>query len=50
MILEARPALLASLPHQSMRSTAMPPLPTCRVRHLKLSFFTLEDAQGEALC
>ena len=48
MILEAGPALRASLPHLHVLSAAMPPPPTLVVRHLKLSFFPREDAQGEA--
>ena len=49
MVLEARPALLASLPHLHVLSAAMPPPPTLVVRHLKLSFFPREDAQAGTL-
>ena len=45
---QAGPALLASLPQLHVLSTALPPPPTLVVRHLKLSFFPREDAQGEA--
>ena len=48
MALEAGHALLASLPQLHVLSTALPPPPTLVVRHLKLSFFPREDAQGEA--
>ena len=48
MALEAGPALLASLPQLHVLSTALPPPPTLVVRHLKLSFFPREDAQGDA--